>query len=69
MSGNRYRLKSYSVYAVFLLCFAGLYARLYVLQIVNHRDLSTRGEQLHRFNVKISRAAAPSWIGRAAPSP
>ena len=53
MSGNRYRLKSYSVYAVFLLCFAGLYARLYVLQIVNHRDLSTRGEQLHRFNVKI----------------
>lgn len=53
MSGNRYRLKSYSVYAAFLLCFAGLYARLYFLQIVSYRELSTCGEQLHRFNVKI----------------
>lgn len=53
VSGNRYRLKSNSVYVVFLLCFAGLYARLIVLQVVRHDELATRGEDLHRFNVKI----------------
>ena len=53
MSGNRYRLKSNSVYVVFLLCFAGLYARLFILQVVDHEELSARGEELHRFNVKI----------------
>ena len=53
MSGNRYRLKSNSVFALFLLCFVALYARLFVLQVVRHDALATRGEDLHRFNVKI----------------
>lgn len=50
---NNYRLKSLSVCIFFSLCFAGLYYRLVVLQIVRHEELLNRGLSLHRFNVKI----------------
>ncbi|MCX6358029.1 MAG: hypothetical protein NT045_09200, partial [Candidatus Aureabacteria bacterium] len=50
---DRYRLKSLSVYFLFLLCFACLYYRLFVLQVVRHEELLNRGLTLHRLNVKI----------------
>lgn len=54
MSENRpYKLRAYSVYALFLLCFACLYYRLFVLQIVRHEEMFNRGLDLHRLNVKI----------------
>jgi len=53
LTDTRYRLKSFSVYMLLLLCFAGLYYRLFLLQIVSHEELLNRGLSLHRLNVKI----------------
>ncbi|MCX6338617.1 MAG: penicillin-binding protein 2 [Candidatus Aureabacteria bacterium] len=53
LTGKKYRLKSFSVYLFFLLCFSCLYYRLFLLQIVNHEALLNRGLSLHRLNVKI----------------
>ena len=53
LTGKKYKLKSFSVYLFFLLCFACLYYRLFLLQIVNHEELLNRGLSLHRLNVKI----------------
>jgi cell division protein FtsI (penicillin-binding protein 3) len=51
---NTYRLKSFSVYVLFLLCFACLYYRLFTLQIIRHEEMLNRGLNLHRLNVKIA---------------
>lgn len=53
LNDKRYRLKSFCVYVFFLLAFACLYYRLFLLQIVSHEDLLNRGLSLHRLNVKI----------------
>ena len=53
LNDKRYRLKSFCVYVFFLLAFACLYYRLFLLQIVSHEDLLNRGLSLNRLNVKI----------------
>lgn len=46
-------VRTYSVYAFFLLCFAALYCRLFTLQVIRHKELLNRGLSLHRLNVKM----------------
>jgi cell division protein FtsI (penicillin-binding protein 3) len=53
LNDKRYRLKSFSVYVFFLLAFACLYYRLFLLQIVRHEDLLKKALDNHRLNVKI----------------
>ncbi len=53
MIRGEHKLRTLCVYLVFLLCFAFLYYRLTVLQIIRHEQLLNRGLVLHRLNQKI----------------
>ncbi|MEJ2744731.1 MAG: penicillin-binding protein 2 [bacterium] len=53
LNDKKHRLKSFCVYVFFLLAFACIYYRLFLLQIASHEELLNRGLNLHRLNVKI----------------
>ena len=53
MTSEARKIRTWSVFLLFLLTFAGLYYRLFVLQVVRHDELLARGMSLHRLNQKI----------------